>query len=294
MSVVVGLWPGSETIVMAHSVGELPQRQINLVEMTWTSAAVRAFQNGVADAAVLSLGEVLHLKESGCDVRVVLVLDSSKGADAVLARPEIRSVADLKGKRIGLTSRASGLYVFAHAIEEAGLHESDFTLAPLNVTEVEEAYKSNNIDAAVVIEPWSTKLKALGAHLLVDSTPYQKDIYRMIAVRSERLADFHQALQTLVNVHFRRLALLRRMGPNDRLLVTSAKREGISVPQLQAIYKLIEQPGREENIALLEPETGGLTQAARRVSKFMLEHGMLDKAIDCSQLTDPTFVRNAP
>ena len=294
MSVVVGLWPGSETLLMAQARKELPPRQITLVEMTWTSAAVRAFQNGVADAAVLSLGEVIHLKENGCDVRIVLVLDSSRGADAILVRPGLRSLADLKGKRIAMTSRSSGLYIFSHEREKAGLKDEDFTMVPLNSTEAETAYASGEVDAAVINEPWATKLVNQGAVRIADSKPYEQDIYRVVAVRTEKLAEFEQALQVLVKAHFHSLEAIQHLAPRDPVLAINAKREGVSIQDLQAMFKLLDQPSAEQNKVLLEPETGPICQAATRVAQYMLEHGMIEKAVDCRHLTDPTFVRQVP
>ncbi|MFW5681758.1 MAG: ABC transporter substrate-binding protein, partial [Phycisphaeraceae bacterium] len=42
-------------------------------------------------------------REGGPPLELVYVIDSSHGADAVVAKPEIKSVRDLKGKKIAVT-----------------------------------------------------------------------------------------------------------------------------------------------------------------------------------------------
>lgn len=294
MSVVLGLTPGTETLMVAHAEEKLPERLVNLVEMTWTSAEVRAFQNGVTDAAVLSLGEVIYLREGGADVRVVLVMDASDGADGVVAKPGIHDLSDLRGKKVGMTSRASSLYVFMHTLEKAGMSLGDVVSVPINVIESEAAFDSGEVDAVVTSEPWLTRLVQRGGVNLGDSRGMPRDVYRVLAVRAERISLFTASLQALVNAHFQAREKLLHMTSKDPAWAMCAKREGVPPSKLRNVFNTIVFPDKEENRRLLQPDSGGLTETARKVSTYMLEHGLIKKEIDFQHFTDPTFVEKVP
>ena len=85
----VCVWPGTESLIVARETGLLPREKINFVEMSWSSASMRAFGNRAADVLVLSLSETLLLHELGNPFRVILAIDSSNGADAIISKEQL-------------------------------------------------------------------------------------------------------------------------------------------------------------------------------------------------------------
>ncbi|WP_254517510.1 ABC transporter substrate-binding protein, partial [Salmonella enterica] len=76
---------------------------------------------GRLEAAALTLDEVLLGRNQGLDLRVILVLDISTGADVVVAAPHVHSLADLKGRRIGFEEGATGALMMNAVLAAAGL-----------------------------------------------------------------------------------------------------------------------------------------------------------------------------
>jgi ABC-type nitrate/sulfonate/bicarbonate transport system substrate-binding protein len=94
---VVGIntWVGYDPLVLARDRGLTDARQVKVVELISSAEALRHLRNGLLDAAGLTLDEALRLVDSGFDVRIVALLDTSAGADPVLAAPRItRSIFD--------------------------------------------------------------------------------------------------------------------------------------------------------------------------------------------------------
>ena len=63
------------------------------------SDIMHAMRNDVLEGAALTLDETLSLIDDGIDLKVILVMDISNGADVLLAKPEIQSIADLRGEK---------------------------------------------------------------------------------------------------------------------------------------------------------------------------------------------------
>ena len=89
---VVGLntWVGYDPLVLARDRGLADARQVKVVELISSAEALRHLRNGLLDAAGLTMDEALRLVDSGFDVRIVALLDTSAGADVVVAAPQVR------------------------------------------------------------------------------------------------------------------------------------------------------------------------------------------------------------
>src|SRR6476620_11111852 len=100
------VWIGSEPLYLARELGRLDPAAVQLVEYPSASEVLRAFRNQAIDGMVISLDELFGLAVDGLQPRVVLVVDVSHGADAVVGRPNMRTMQDLKGKSVAVESGA--------------------------------------------------------------------------------------------------------------------------------------------------------------------------------------------
>jgi len=274
LKVAVGVWPGSETLILGRETLRLDPRKIKLVEMAWSSAAMRAFSNDVVDAAVLTLDEVLRLRESGHDVHAVLVMDFSAGADAVLARKDIASVAGLRGKRIGAELQTAGIYLLARALETAGLTLSDVEIVPMNQAEMETAFVEGEVDAVTASEPWVARLRKTGVVSLFTSAATPQELCRVLAVRAGVLADRQESLKHLVKVHFASQADLLT-GPPSPALGAVCRRLGLSLEDLRKEVSYLNTPTVEENRKLLSGDSPEFQNIVNKVQNNMIRNQLI-------------------
>lgn len=107
-----------------------------------------AFANGQLDVAYLGdLGSIVG-KSAGLDTRVIAA--AARGGNhylAVAAGSAIRSVADLRGKRVGLFRGTAAQLSFAAALHTAGLTEKDLQVINLDFAAASAALSAHQIDA---------------------------------------------------------------------------------------------------------------------------------------------------
>lgn len=268
MRVAVGIWPGSESLVLAREMGLLPADRFQLMEVTWASAAYRAFDNGVVDAAVLSLDGVLRLLENGEALRVIYVMDVSKGADAVLVREGEKTVMDLKGKRVGVDVRGSGMYLLAAALAPAGMTISDVEIVPLLQPEMETAFQQGDVNAVVVSEPWMTELRSKGARILMDSNAVSPPIYRVLVVTESALRDRSDDLVELLRAH---LAMVPRLkvGGDEKEMNAILRREGLARDKFAAALGRVHHLDVMENRSMLGEQGIGIANIVSELDARM-------------------------
>jgi len=134
---------------------------IDLVTMKGGPAAANALMSGDVDIAVSLAETPIKMKGQGKDLRVLtLVQDRNPCALVVPAASKVTKLADLKGKKIGVTATGSLSDLVARAyIRAQGLQESDFELIGLGSgATVAAALERGQIDAAMTFTPFLTKL----------------------------------------------------------------------------------------------------------------------------------------
>src|SRR6266480_532723 len=83
---------------------------------------------------------------------------------SLMAKPEIKRINDLKGKKIGITRIGSSTHTSAlYALSQAGLKPSDYQILPLvEVPNIFTALTAGQIDAGVVSPPTNSRARKAG------------------------------------------------------------------------------------------------------------------------------------
>lgn len=285
------IWPGFEPLYLARTEGFYSPQSVRLVEYTTGSDGLRAFQAGAIDAMALTLDEALLLAETNPDMGVVLVVDTSVGGDAVLARPDISSLRALKGKRVGLETSALGAYVLARALRTVGMAPSDVQLVPLETMEQERAFKEGRVDAVVTYEPFRTRLLALGARQVFDSSQIPGEIVDVIIVRRSFADRNPEQVALLVQGWFKALDLIRT--DRQRAVSSMAKRERLSAAEFEQAFQLLRLYDLAQNRALLTGPAPTLVPTAQRLGELMVANRLLERPPDLKRLIDGRFVEEA-
>ena len=138
------VWIGYEPLYLARKQGFFNDLPVSLVQMTSSTDVIRAFRNGLIDCASLTLDEAFLLLQDDKDIKIMFVMDVSNGADALLAKPGIKSLKDLKGKKVGVESSTVGAYTLSRALEFGHLKPVDIHVI---TTFTEARYPGNPLNA---------------------------------------------------------------------------------------------------------------------------------------------------
>lgn len=273
LTVAAHIWPGYEFMFLAQREGWLDANQVTLRETPSASESLQALSDGKVDAAALTLDEVLRERARGVHVSVVLVFDISAGADVVLARPDIRELKQIKGKRIGVEQGALGALMLVKALQAAGLDRDEVQVVPLTIDQHEAAWQHGEVDVLVCYPPVSSKLMDKGAVDLFDSRQLPDTIVDVLAVRQDVLDQKHDAIRHLIASHLRGRDHLQR-NPQDAGY-RMASHLGLRSADVPAAYKGMVLPDLEGNRRLLGGDKPVLLDSAHMLSEVMFKEGLL-------------------
>ena len=287
LRIVPGVGPAAETLLVANDLQILPPRHFQIIEMSWTSAVVRAFGSGAADVAVVTLDSVLRMREAGQKLKVLKVLSQSAGADAILAHPEITGLQDLKGKRVGV-ERSTGAYLLVNALESAGMTMADIEAVPVFQSEMEVALKCRQVEAVVVTEPWLTKLERAGTHRMYDSTQLKVPILYVLVASEGACRARREELVFLLQIQS---GMAKNIGSGNPFLGMDAvlRRENLSAIELPTCLARLHLLNKIENADLLMQ----LPQLSQQIEEQMIRAGIIKVRPEAGEWIDDSFTKEA-
>lgn len=279
---------GYQFIHLAQQLGLLADSGVRLLDMRSNTDCLRALATGRLEAAGLTLDEVITGLHDGIPLKVVMVLDVSAGADAVMAHAALRSPADARGKRVSVEQSAGGAMMLAAFLEAAGLQPQDIVQVPTPLSESTEALRSGQVDVAVTAEPWATQMQKAGAVRLFDSKSIPGRIVDVLVVRADTLSTHARGIQRLVKAQFEALARFQA-DPQAHAQAVSQRLQ-IAPGDVAAALRGLDLPDREANLRLLAPD-GALQAGIPQLQDLLLRQGLLGSRVNTRDLIEARFVQ---
>ncbi|WP_151481702.1 aliphatic sulfonate ABC transporter substrate-binding protein [Streptomyces albicerus] len=124
------------------------------------TAQVKSFNNGPVQIQALTAGDLdygyigpgaMWLPASGKSK--VIAVNTLTYADRVIGQPGVKSMKDLKGKRVGVPEGTSGDMVLNIALEKAGMTAKDVEKVNMDPSTIVSAFSSGQIDGAGFFYP---------------------------------------------------------------------------------------------------------------------------------------------
>jgi NitT/TauT family transport system substrate-binding protein len=267
------------------------------VTMQWFDGyldSIQALNAGQLDCNSQTLDDTISSISGGADLQVVLTNDNSTGNDQIIVAPGIKSVQDLKGKKVAAEEGTVDHYLLLLGLKKAGLSASDISFVPLETGAAAAAFVAGKVDAVGVFAPFTTEaLKRPGSSTLFSSKQFPGAISDHLVCRTEFVQKNPEKIQKLVNSWFATLQQIKAdPGPS---LAIMAKRAGVT----EAEYKAYDAGTRifslAENRQAMKPGSTmeSLPFAAQEISTFLQEAGLAKTPPKLEGLLNPQFVDGA-
>ena len=148
-----GIWEiaAQKGLFTAHGL-----EHVDLVNFTTDSDMNAALASGAVQCACLSPQGLIHFLEAGLPVRVVLLLDVSMTADAIISDGSVSDVAGLRGKRVAYEEGSTSDLLLNYALAQAGMTIADVEKVPMPASDAGAAVIAGQVPVAVTYEPYQS------------------------------------------------------------------------------------------------------------------------------------------
>lgn len=178
-------WPGWVAWQVAIDKGWFKEAGVP-VQFEWFdyTASMDAFAAGKIDAVTMTNGDALVTGATGATSVMILINDYSNGNDMIIGRPGVRTLKDLKGKKVAVEMGFVEHLLLLNGLKKAGMKESDVTLVNAKTNEMPQMLGSGDVAAVGAWQPISGQaLKSVpGARPIYTSADEPGLIYDVLAV----------------------------------------------------------------------------------------------------------------
>ena len=148
-------WVGFDIALYAEPSGILKQRglEIELIRFENQQDSSRAVMRGALDVAFVSLWDVMQVDPGNGSPVVLMTTNISAGADGIVAKPQIKSVANLRSKKVGAKLGTVNHLILLEALRVHKIKPLEVQILDDSNDVAAQKIATGGIDAAVLWEP---------------------------------------------------------------------------------------------------------------------------------------------
>ncbi len=293
-------WPGWVAWDIGVQKGWFAEEGVR-VDFKWFEyvPSMDAFSAGKVDAVTMTNGDALVVGASGLPSKAILINDYSNGNDMVVARPGIESVADLKGKKIGVEVGFVSHLLLLKALESAGLGEKDVTIVNVPTDQTPQTLSSGAADAIVAWQPNSGQaLRELaGSKAIFTSADVPGLIYDLLYVNPDSLAENREAWKKVLRVWLRIADYIADEGNREQMLQIMSARVGLTperyAPLMAGTHFLGLAGNLKHFVAKAEADSplASVYGSSEVVGAFQVANGVYKSALDSADYLDASLLQ---
>ncbi len=286
-------WPGWVVWDVVEQKGFFKKHGVN-AKMVWFPVytdSLNALNAGQLDANGQVWSDTMAPLAQGLDLKVVLVNDNSFGNDALIARPGINSIKDLKGKKVATELGTCDHFMLLRALETAGMTEKDVQFTNIKIQDCPAAMLSKNVDAANVWEPSRTKIlgSMKGSKELYTSRQMPGLLPDLLVTKGELVKNRPDDVQKIVDAWYDAIDWMRK-NPTESVKIMAA-RTSTPVADYQSFVKGTRLFSSGEGVTAMTKGTNpiSLFSTGDGIAKFLIKAEQVAKMPDWAASIEPKF-----
>jgi NitT/TauT family transport system substrate-binding protein len=223
-------WPGFTIFELAKQKGWFKEAGLD-VDLVWFEylPSIDAFSAGKVDAVTIVGTDALVTGANGAKSKFVALLDYSEGSDMIIGAPGIKSIKDLKGKKVAVETTLVEHLLLLKALEENGMTQSDVELVNTATDKMPETLASGKVAAVGAWYPISgNALKQVsGSKALFTSASAKGLIYDVLAVSPSSYGKHKEEWAKVAGIYYKCVDYLKDPKTKKEAIKIMAAKVGV-------------------------------------------------------------------
>jgi NitT/TauT family transport system substrate-binding protein len=287
-------WPTNMFFYLAKEKGIFAKNglDVDIREFSSTTDSSNAFIGGQTDFCTYASSETISPFAQGGDISIVLETDKSNGCEGLVAKSEIKSVEDLKGKTI-----ATQLYSVDHMflltlLQDHHMASSDVKIVDMSIGDAGNAFCTGKCDAACIWDPYFSQAKKAGGTVLYSTANNPNLITDVLAASKALCKNKPEIVKAMVKSYFD-AAEYWKSNTDDSVSFMAGKL-GVDSAEFTSEMNGLIVPSVAEAVKAFTPDESytywGYTQ--NTVKDFLKKLNVIKVDRNCNDMIDAGFVNS--
>ena len=243
--------------------------KVNFYEINSGAKQSEAMAAGSLDiGGVVNTTSVILANANGNNVEIVSGYSRPVEVFALVVNSDIRTIRDLKGKKIAGPKGTVLHQMLASALESEGMDMDDVELIQMGLPKGAAALQAGSIDGALLAAGLLINSVKAGGHVLFTADGYVKPIL-VIAARDDFKKDYPAAVKLYVDVHKEAYSWIREN--YKEAVQMGADEQGISFEDAEKLYNWT-----EFDFSISENDIDFM----KKDIQFLKDSGMLEQSVE--------------
>lgn len=245
-----------------------------------TALAAKGIDLGVLGSTAAAVGI-----SSGLSYNIVYLYDLIGSAESLVVKSDIKTVADLKGKKIAVPFSSTSHYSLLSLLKLEGINQNDLTILDMVPPDMLAAWQRDDIDGGYLWQPTLDKIKNDGGTVLATSADLAKRGYAtfdVAVVRSEFAQQYPDVLKKYVEM-LDQATQVYRDNPQDAAKALAAEL-GVSADEALSLAKqsiwLDSSEQADAKYLGTSTQPGAIAEALKNTADFMVAQKAIPSAPD--------------
>lgn len=198
-------WTGYAALYVADKKGFWKQHglEVDFTDVEDPVQRLNALNAGQLQGMASTVDAFARAAGQGVPAVQVFTIDQSEGGDGILARNDIQSVKDLKGKTVAVNQGSVSEWFLAQVLKKNGMSLADVKEQNMTSGDAGAAFVAAKVDVAVTWEPWlSRAAKTSFGRVLISSKEYPDLIVDSFAFRRDFVEKYPETVKEFARAYF--------------------------------------------------------------------------------------------
>jgi len=294
LNIAFSTWVGYAPFYIAEEKGFFEKNGVNVKLTRIESSSDRL--SALAANKIQGIGGTVdsHVVAAARNIPLVQVIstEESSGGDGIVAKKDIKSFKDLKGKKVAVqTDGGASFFWFNYLLKQEGMSMDDMDIQSMSSGDAGAAFVANKVDAAITWEPWLTNAKNTDfGHVLMTTAETPGIIASSFALHRDYVEENPEQVKGFVQSWFDAIEYFKTNEADAISIMAKAMgqtdeefKEALEGVTLYDKEKTIEYVGTKEN-------PGQLYELTTLGAELWTEQKIIDKEPNVEDLIDYSFI----